>query len=126
MANTYTQAAGITTLTITKNEYEELKELLLDEHTIGDEWHGMSVAYYEGECLLLAENDCEPDALTEAFLLKFGELIAANDKLFYEVGVAYACDKMCTGGFGGAAFRIWHDGEIEWARRLWFRSSEKS
>ena len=126
MANTYTQAAGITTLTITKNEYEELKELLLDEHTIGDEWHGMSVDYYEGECLLLAENDCEPDVLTKAFLARFGELIAANDMLFYEVGVAYACDKMCAGGFGGATFRIWHDGEIEWARRLWIRSSEKS
>lgn len=117
MANNYQQVMPEKELPCTKEEAEEIVQALeVDED---DDHHGFEFDWEGGHGYLLANESGNWDELPEAALKLVGKLIAAQGWPFLEFGVAWTCDRMRVGNFGGTKFRILPDGTLEHPQMLW-------
>ena len=120
MSDYYTIVVPEDGLPCTEQEFDAIMADLQDaEDADGNEPHGFAIILEAGLFFLYAEVSGEWDNLPETARAKIGALIKADEREFWEFGVAFTASRLLPGSHGGTAFRIMADGSITSPRIMW-------
>lgn len=100
------EAAGL-------NALMELPEDADAQHDLQIEWDS------DGAYLVTDYGNSCVDALPEAFLVRFGELIGRAGMPFLQIGMAFTCSKYRIGSHGGENCRIYPNGDLVFPKEVW-------
>jgi hypothetical protein len=93
---------------------------LLAAHEAKDMYPDFEITWCKEKGLYLCTGESStPDDLSEEFLKALGKLIGAAGLPYLEVGCAFTCDKYRAGSHGGNDFRIYPDGRLISALKVW-------
>lgn len=128
MSNYYTTHTGGTLLEVSEELAKELDQMLINHDAAAHEAEdddgpgpcGLAFEFYGGQGHLVTRDESSSlGGLPDAFLEKLGEVIAANNLPYLEVGYAHTGDKLRPGTCGGGEARIFPDGRMEFPRIVW-------
>ena len=124
MADYFTICTAFQRVPCTVEEAAELRALLNVTDQEGDPSdnpeHDLEIEWdVNGAYLVTDYGNSSVDALPEAFLVRFGELIGRAGMPYLQIGMAFTCSKYRVGSHGGEHCRIYPNGDLVFPEEVW-------